>query len=186
MKPATNSPTTHITRPDTPGEVDTRVNDANANVLVMLFEEHHRQLVAKRLKIHSVTEKTLAVFLIIAGWLVVGKDPMTPSLRGVIIGVVIVVGTSACMSIWTNNRSYYDVYVVLGGINEALGLFQPNKFLNGVTIYPESWQRRVQSKKQKGKEKRPWQRGELKGVLFHFLTIFAAGGLCVFAACMRQ
>jgi hypothetical protein len=57
------------------------------NVLEMLFQEPSPTC-GKRLKMHNVTEKTLTLFLIIRGWLVVGKDPMTPGVRWVIIGVV--------------------------------------------------------------------------------------------------
>ena len=166
------------------------MGDAKTNVLEMLFQEHHRQLVAKRLKMHNVTEKTLTLFLIIGGWLVVGKDPMTSGVRWVIIGVVVVVGTSACISIWSNNRSYYQVRIVMGRINEALGLFEHGKFLDGVAIYPPNWKHKEseqQTEKRKGKAKqRTWQQGELKGFFFHCLTIAAAGVLCVFAALMRQ
>lgn len=140
------------------------MNDNEMNVLKMLFAEHHRQLAEKRQKIHSVTEKTLAIFLIIAGWLILTKEPLTPGVRWVIIIVAIVLAIGACRSIHTNNRSYYAIARVVRRINEALELYG--------SIYPDEW-------KNFGK------RGEFKGAFFHILAISAGAALCVFAAFVR-
>jgi hypothetical protein len=126
------------------------MNDKEIDVLKMLFAEHHRQLAEKRQKIHGVAEKTLAVFLIITGWLILTKEPLTPGVRWVIIIVAIVLAGGACRSIYTNNRSYHAIARVVGRINEALGLYEGGE----LSIYPDEW-------KDFGK------RGEFKGAFFH-------------------
>ena len=148
------------------------MNNNKMDVFKILFEEHHRQLAAKRQKIHSMTEKTLAIFLIIAGWLIFTKEPMTPGMRWPIIIVALVLAVSACSSIYTNNCSYYTIARVVRRLNEALGLYKVGTFIPGESIYPAEW-------------KRFGERGAFKGAFFHILAVLAGAALCVFAAFMR-
>jgi hypothetical protein len=69
-------------------------SDENTNILMMLFQEHHRQLVAKRQKIHAITERTLALFLVIAGWLLLSKDPLPFRMRLAVIALVMIIAIS--------------------------------------------------------------------------------------------
>jgi hypothetical protein len=126
------------------------MNDKEMDVLKMLFAEHHRQLAEKRQKIHSVAEKTLAIFLIVAGWLILTKEPLTLGVRWVISIVSIVLAFGACRSIYKNNHSYHVIARVVGRINEALGLYEGGE----LSIYPYEW-------KDFGK------RGEFEGAFYH-------------------
>jgi len=149
------------------------MNDGDLSVLKMLFEEHHRQLAEKRQKIHSVAEKTLALFLIVAGWLISTKEPTAPGVRWVIIIVAAVVAFGACRSIYINNRSYYSIAAVMRDINQALCLFEPGKYLPDQALYPNKW-------------KEFGMQGKVSGALFHILAISVAATLCVLAALMRN
>jgi hypothetical protein len=147
--------------------------EEDIDVLKMLFVEHHRQLAEKRQKIHSVAEKTLAVFILLAGWLVFAKDPMTPGVRWVIIVMVMIVAVGTCRNVVVNNRSYYDIAAVIRRLNYALGLFESGKFIPDQALYDDAW-------------KDFGQRGKVKAALFHILAISAGAVLCIFAAFMRR
>jgi len=105
------------------------MNDKEMDVLKMLYVEH-RQLAEKRQKIHSVAEKSLVIFFIIAGWLIFTKEPLTLGLRCLISIVAIVLAFGACKSIYTNNHSYHVIARVVGRINEALGLYEGRGYLS--------------------------------------------------------
>lgn len=152
------------------------MDDKDFNILKMLFEEHHRQLVGKRQKIHSMTERTLTILLLIAGWLIFAKNPMTLGVRWVIIGLVLVVALWACKSIYNSNRAWYEVADVIRRLNQALGLHDQNRFIHVVeAVYPPKW-------KTFGKV---GKLGNLGGALSHILAILGGTVLCVFAAWMR-
>src|SRR5215213_4000873 len=145
------------------------MNDNEISILKMLFEEHHRQLAEKRQKIHSVAEKTLAIFLIIAGWLIFTKEPLTPGVRWVIIIVATVLAIGACRSSYINNRLYYAIAGVIRRLNEALGLHKEGEYIPNKSIYPDEW-------------KRFGKRGKFTGAFFHIIAISVVAALCVFAA----
>jgi len=151
---------------------NTELTQKDIDLLKMLFEEHHRQLSAKRQKIHSTTEKALAAFLLIAGWLIVAKDNISPGILFVIIGVVAILAVASCASVRTNNRSYYKVARVIGRINVALHLCKKGLFGLEESICPEEWENF-------GKE------GEFKGWIYHILAIASGAALCAVAALLK-
>lgn len=141
-------------------------------ILKTLFEEHHRQLAAKRQKIHSISERTLALLMVIAGWLIVTEKPLTGGLHWIIIGAVAIIAGTACFTIYNNNRAYHDVARVVGKINVALDLFEPNKYLSNESLYPEAW-------------KKFGEKGKLKGFLPHCVMIIAATVFCIIVAILK-
>jgi hypothetical protein len=147
---------------------DGNLTAANLSILKMLFEEHHRQLTNKRQKIHSTTEKTLAIFLIIAGWPMLAKNPMAPSLRWVLISVALLIFLTASGHIYVNNHSYFAIARVVGRVNVALGLYEKGKFPGGEALYSKEW-------------KSFGIKGEFRGALSHILAILAGLLLCFFA-----
>ncbi len=148
------------------------MENEDRDFLKLLFEEQHRQLVQKRQKIHATSEKMLALFAIIAGWLVLAKSPLTPRVHWVIIGAVIIFAISSCLSVYTNNRSYYTIARTISKINKALGLFQKGKFLPNEFIYPAAWENFG-------------ERGEFRGAFFHIMSILTGAVLCIVAAFLR-
>jgi hypothetical protein len=154
----------------------------------MLFEEHHRQLANKRQKIHSMTERTLAIFLIVAGWLIFTREPLASGVRWVITGLVIVLTCWACKSIYNNNRAWQEVADVVRHINEAFGLHEPGKFIKGKPLYPVEW-KGLRKSGTVGEFKKAFFRilklQKLEGSVFHIFAILAGALLCVFAAIIR-
>ena len=148
------------------------MKNENIDLLKLLFEEHHRQLAQKRQKIHSTSEKTLALFAIMTGWLVLAKDPITSGVHWVIIGAAIIFAIAASSSVYTNNQSYYTIARVVCKINKALGIFEKDTFPRNELIYPTTWENF-------GKQ------GEFKGAFFHIMAISVGAVLCIVAAFLR-
>jgi len=142
------------------------------DVLKMLFEEHHRQLAAKRQKIHSISERTLALLIVIAGWMIVTEKPLSGGLHWIIIVAVIIITGAACFTIYNNNRAYFEVASIIRKVNESLGFFEPNRFYPNEPLYPLRW-------------KKFGERNRLSGFLPHWFMIIAAAILCVALAIMK-
>ena len=141
-------------------------------ILKMLFEEHHRQLAARRQKIHSISERTLGLLMVITGWQVVTDKSLTGGLHWVIISAVIIIAGAACFTIYNNNSVYYKITPVVRKIGMALELFVPNKFLPNESIYPDDW-------------KGFGEKGKLKGFLPHWAVIIAVAVLCIIVTVLK-
>ncbi len=148
------------------------MDENDLEILKLLFVEHHRQLTEKRQKIHATREKTLALLLLIAGWLVLTKDPLVPGIHWVIISAVIMISAAACMSIYRNNKSYHAIARLVLRINDSLGLYEKGRFISDKSLYPADW-------------KHFGERREIQGALFHILAISAGAALCIVAALIR-
>lgn len=148
------------------------MDEKNLEILKLLFVEHHRQLTEKRHKIHATAEKTLALLLLIAAWLVITKEPLVPGIHWVIIGAVIMISAAACKSIYRNNKSYHAIARLVQRLNDSLGLYEEGRFISDESLYPADW-------------KLFGERREIQGALFHVLAISAGAALCVVAAFLR-
>ena len=148
------------------------MDEKDLEILKLLFVEHQRQLTEKRHKIHATSEKTLALLMLIAGWLVLTKEPLVRGIHWVIIGAVIIIAVAACKSIYRNNKSYYIIARLIRRINDSLGLYEEGRFASDEPLYPAEW-------KHFGEQK------EIQGALFHILAISAGAALCVVAAFLR-
>jgi hypothetical protein len=146
----------------------------NFDVLKMLFEEHHRQLKAKRDKIHSITEKTSAFLGLVAGWTLTSQSvAMSVQIRWLVAGFVVVVASSAMSMQYTNHRAYMSVASVLAKLNERIGLYHVGQYIESSSIYPPNWRNFGQE----------WI---LKGVLAHWLTITSIAAFCCAAVFLRK
>jgi len=137
-------------------------------ILKMLFEEHHRQLVNKRQKIHNTAERTLALLMVIAGWLVINDKPLTGGIHWILIIAIALITFGACTIIYRNNRSFFAIAKVMKKINTALGLYDKNRFNIEESIYPDKW-------------RNFGEQGEFWGVFTHYIMVIAMAILCVIA-----
>jgi hypothetical protein len=138
-------------------------------VLKMLFVEHHRQLSEIRQKIQSLTERVVGVLVLATGWLISIGDRPSPPLRVVVVLAVLLIASSAVVTLVRYNRNYRQVARVVAKINESFGFFDCGKFLPGGRIYPESW---------RGFGTEAWWRG----ILQHCAFILTISALCIAAA----
>lgn len=142
------------------------------DILKMLFDEHHRQLSEKRQKIHGIAERTMALLIVVAGWLVIIDKPLSGNLSWMIIVTIAIIALTACWNIYVNNRAYFLIANVIRKINIAFGLFEPNKFVTQEALYPSVWEDFG-------------LRGKVTGFIFHCLTILAATMLCIVLILMK-
>lgn len=105
----------------------------------LLFEVHHKHASEKRQKIHSITERTVNIYLIMIGWLVIVDKPMVPGLRFFLIAGIIVSMITACLTLLTNHKSYLENASVIRNLNDALEVFKTGVYLEGKSLYPERW-----------------------------------------------
>ena len=137
----------------------------------MLFEEHHRQLAAKREKIHNISERTLALLLVIAGWLIATEKPLSKELNWAIIVAVSIIAGAACFTIYNNNNAYHSFKNVVRKINVSLGLFGSDKLFGD--LYPRDWEKFGPG---------DW----FKGFLPHWGMIIATAVLCIIVAILKS
>ena len=141
-------------------------------VLRMLFETHHAQLAEKRRKIHSTTERTVAVLVVITGWLVLGKQAPSGVLRCLLVTSVAVMAGTSCVVLYKNARSYSSIAGVIRKLNRAFGLHEQARHLPEGALYPDSW-------KSFGEEP------PIYSILHHWVVIIAAGLVCIIATLVR-
>ena len=111
----------------------------NWETVRLLFEVHHRQMEERRTKIHNITERTMALLIAIAGWLIVSDNPPSGEMRWVlVIGILVITGT-ACAILHSNNRSYLQIASVIQKLNQALGTFEAGHFVAEEPLYPAAW-----------------------------------------------
>ena len=144
----------------------------DVEVLKALFQTHHAQLAEKRRKIHAITERTLAVLIVITGWLVLGSTVPPLPLRLLLISAVVIIGVASCATQYKNAISYLAIAKVVCKLNHALGLFDDGKYCAGQALYPDSW-------KHFG-EGQAW-----RTVIHHWAILIGITTLCVVATILR-
>ncbi len=111
----------------------------NDHDLLTVWQVHQDQLTNLRQKIHSITERTVAILLVLSGWLIVSEGSLSITvLVGLTIVVAFVAGVSARM-IYKNNEGYLKVARVIRRLNQILGLFKM-KTDAGEDLYETGWQ----------------------------------------------
>lgn len=94
--------------------------------LKMLFEIHHSQIIERRQKIHSITQRTIALLLVCIGWFItLGETPVV-WLRLLIAGTIIAISAMSCYVIAGHNRTYIEICSVIRRLNEAFELLKKN------------------------------------------------------------
>ena len=140
--------------------------------LRMLFEVHHRQLEERRQRIHGVTQRTVAVFLVTTGWLITSKEAPVESLRWLIIASILVLASTACHVLYGHNRTYLEIARVLRRLNDAFGFFENGKYVEDQSVYEESW-------KSFGNQRR------LTNIWHHLLIVTIMAVICVCTTLVR-
>ena len=130
----------------------------------LLFEEHHRQLVEKRQKIHSTTERTLAILMVILGWLVISGKPITGGMHWIIAIAMVFIVFGSCTIIYRNNNNFYRIKIIIKKINQKIDLCK--------TLYPEDWEKNN-------------DKGKFWSIYPHYSMIIATAILCLIALFMR-
>jgi hypothetical protein len=136
------------------------------NTLKMLFEIHHRQIIERRQKIHSITQRTIALLLVCIGWfMTLGEAPVV-WLRVLIAGTIIAISVMSCYVIAGHNRTYIEICSVIRRLNEAFELFNKDRYIQDEAIYPDSW-------KEFGSQN--W----VRLLIHHWIAIFGMTIVCV-------
>jgi hypothetical protein len=148
------------------------VDGGDADVILTLFEVHHRQLQEKRQRIHTITYRTVALFLAMTGWLVSSKAPESPLRYGLLPVAVGVITLMANWIVWQHNATYVRICGVVRRLNEALGLFEKGRYVPNKALYPVAW-------RDFGGQ------GRLQVVWHHLLVITLTAALCIVAALAR-
>lgn len=145
------------------------MNDKEFETLKFLLELHHNAMTERRNKIHSITERTVALFVIIAGWLLSSGNSLSFQVRSVVIIGVVIIMVVSCITVKSNDRVAKENVEVVKKISTLLGVHERGKFIDGDTLYPQRWQLEKAEK-------------YYKGYLHHWITIAVTGILCISAA----
>jgi hypothetical protein len=137
----------------------------------LLFQVHHGQLAEKRQKIHSITERTCAILVVITGW-ILGTSPPTTPLRVCVICGVLALATGATIVQLRNNSTYMHIAAVIQQLNHVLGVFDVGTYIEDDTIYPSHWKMFGLS-------------NHFKSIVHHLFSIWALAIICVTAAILR-
>jgi hypothetical protein len=148
-----------------------RTPAGNEETLRLLFNVHHRQMEDRRTKIHNITEKTMALLIVIGGWLMVSENPPSGKLRWVLVSAIALIAITACIILYSNNRAYLQVASVVKQLNEALHVHDKGHYLENEALYPEAW---------KSWGILPW-----KTIWHHWVFIPVLAFLCIIGAFAR-
>lgn len=144
----------------------------NYEILKMLFETHHSQLVERRQKIHAITERTIGIMVVCAGWLILGDTLPSRPLRFMLIAPIIVIALTACKLQYGHNKTYIEICRVVKNLNIAFGLFEEGKYIPDEAIYPEAW-------------KLFGMQSNWKMLSHHWTAIVIMAIICIFSALSR-
>lgn len=132
----------------------------------MVYSEHCRQITVLRQKIHTLTEKTVGILLLLAGWGIISKTQFTPSIKIILVLIVCILCISSCVMIFTNNRSYLANARVIKKINIMLNFFENGKYLINDSLYPQKW-------------KNFGDYGKISGIIGHWSIIISVSILTI-------
>jgi len=138
---------------------------ADLELLKLLFETHHRHLTERRQKIHAITERTVGLFIVITGSLILSNVQPPMLLRSSLVFVVVLLAAMACYLQSGNNNTYGDIAKVVRKLNERLGLFDKATFGLAEPLYPEKWK----------------SFGSNPLILHHYMTIVSVAAICIIA-----
>ena len=138
----------------------------------MLFAEHHRHLSEIKLKIQSLTQRTITILSVATGWIILAKDAPTKNLKIVLILAILSIGISAIYALCRFNKNYREEAKLINKINNYFSLFTEDDIIKNDSVYPEAW-------KTFGKE------SVCKGIAHHLITIIVLVALPIAAICIR-
>lgn len=144
----------------------------NVEVLKVLFQTHHAQLMERRRKIHAITERTVAVLIVVAGWLVLSSAVPSLAVRSLLIAAAVLIAVASCRIQYKNALSYKAIAGVICKLNHVLGLFEKGKYCPGEALYPDSWINFGQEP--------AW-----RTVILHWAILIGMTAVCIVAAVLR-
>lgn len=112
----------------------------NIEVLKMLFEVHHSQLVERRQRIHGITQRVVSVFLVITGWRLVSQVVLSNFLEWLLIFGIIAITAGACYLQYNHNRTYLEIARVINRLNNAFGFFESGRYIAGQAVYEKCFE----------------------------------------------
>jgi len=105
---------------------------------IALLQMYAGQATDLRSKMHSITERTVATLLILAGWLVSSQAVVPIQIQVSLTLFAIVCAYVASTTVRANNRSYLRVAGVFERLSLAAGHFDATT-PSGERIYPDAW-----------------------------------------------
>ncbi len=130
----------------------------------ILFEKHSNQVLEKRKKIHSTTEKYVGLNLVIVGWTASITKNLDLTNKLLILVILLIITGITMYIIFRDNRIYREHAKIVRKLSESLGAFEKGGVIKGVLLYPKSWQKF-------GKE------SLVHGILHHYIVIICIGFL---------
>ncbi len=105
----------------------------------MLFLEHHRHLSEIKLKVQGLSQRTITLFAVATGWLVMSKSPPPKELKWVLIIAFVFIGISSFTALRRFNKNYRTESKIIGKLNRYFHFFEVEQCIGNDSIYPESW-----------------------------------------------
>jgi hypothetical protein len=146
---------------------------SDPEIVKMLFEVHHGQMEEKRTKIHNITERTIGLLVVVAGWLIVSEHTPGGGMRLSIVLGVIAISVIACIIQYRNNRAYMQIASVIQKLNQRLGVYDIGRFVQDKALYPDAW-------KEFGRQ------NSVRTIWHHWLFICIVALVCIVAALSKN
>jgi hypothetical protein len=105
----------------------------------MLFLEHHRHLSEIKLKVQGLTQRSITIFAVATGWILLAKNPLPEKLKVVLALTILSIGISSLVALHRFNENYRKEARIISNINRYFHFFAPLKCIGNYPIYPESW-----------------------------------------------
>jgi hypothetical protein len=135
-------------------------------IIKLLFEIHHRQIEERRTKIHNITQKTIGILIVVAGWLIISKNPPSGDMKLAVILAVIAISTISCFFQYNNTRAYMQIASVIQKLNQILKVYKVGHFIDNEALYPDAW-------------KKFGQESYVRTIWHHWLFIYVMAFVCV-------
>ncbi len=106
----------------------------------MLFQEHHRHLSEIKQKVQGLTQRTITLLALATGWLILAKKPPDlVYLKFILILAFLLIGGASIFALNRFNKNYRKEAKIISKINRYFELFDDGRYINGVSIYPDSF-----------------------------------------------
>lgn len=108
-------------------------------VMKMLFEEHHRHLSETKQKVQGQSQRTIWILALATGWIILSQNPLSESLRYVLVVTLGLIGASTLLALYIYNKNYRTEAKIISKINDFFGFFEKGRFIEDESVYPKSW-----------------------------------------------
>jgi hypothetical protein len=104
-----------------------------------LLELHHERLVECRKRNELLVERTIAVVIILVGFLVFGDVKPSTQIKFLAVAGLLAGSMGICVILYKNNLTYVQNAKVIGNISRLLRLYEQNSEI-GTPLYPSEWE----------------------------------------------